>query len=146
MQMFSELQAAQVNLLRQQRTEIPPNKSKQKQFNNKSRSKNVGYSSKAKEQQVSYKKKFNPRQILNSDDRCHKYGDSKHIEGFQCSALKYQYRYFRRFDHFSSLCYMKQESFKNTSSRSSKALKLKCGQVYVPDSLIYSQSDDNIKR
>ena len=32
------------------------------------------------------KKRFNPRQILQSEDRCHKCGDSKHIEGFQCSA------------------------------------------------------------
>ena len=41
-QMSSELQATQVNLLRHKRTEIPPNKSKWKPFNNKSRSKNVG--------------------------------------------------------------------------------------------------------
>ena len=33
--MSSELQATQVNLLRHQRIEIQPNKSKQKQFNNK---------------------------------------------------------------------------------------------------------------
>ena len=32
-QMSSELQASQLNLLRHQRTEIPPNKSKCKQFN-----------------------------------------------------------------------------------------------------------------
>ena len=33
-QVSSEPQATQVNLLRHQRTEIPPNKSKQKQFKN----------------------------------------------------------------------------------------------------------------
>ena len=79
-QMCSEPQATQVNLLRHQRTEIPPNKSKWKQFkNNKPRSQSVGYQSETNQQQAQYKKKFNPRQILNGDDRCHKYGDSKHI-------------------------------------------------------------------
>ena len=53
------------------------------------------------------KKKFNPRQILQSEDRCHKCGDSKHVEGFQCSARKYHYRNCHKLGHFSSLCYKK---------------------------------------
>ena len=81
-QMSSEPQVTLVNLLRHQRTEIPPNKSKQKQFkNNKPRPQSMGYSSETNQQQAQYKK-FNSRQILNSDDRYHKCGDSKHIEGF----------------------------------------------------------------
>ena len=55
------------------------------------------------------KKKFNPKQILQSEDRCHKYGDSKHI-GFQCTARKCQCRNCHKFGHYSSLCYKKQES------------------------------------
>ena len=58
------------------------------------------------------KKVFNARQILQSEDRCHKCGDSKHIERFQCSACKYQCRNCHKFGHFSSLCYKKQESYK----------------------------------
>ena len=141
--MSSELQATKVNLLRHQRTEISPNKSKQKQLNNKSRSKNVGYSSETNQQQAQYKKTFNPRQILNSDDRYPKCVDSKHIEGFQCSTCTYQCRNCHRFGHFSSLCYKKHKSFKNASSRSPKALQLRCGKAYVQDSLICGQSDDN---
>ena len=97
--MFSELQATQVNLLRHQRTELPPNKAQRKQFKkNKSRPKNRGYSNEDQHQaryKKNYsenKKKFNPRQILQGEDRCHKCGDSKHIEGFQYSARKYQCR------------------------------------------------------
>ena len=61
-QVSNELQVTQVNLLRHQRTEIPPNKSKRKQFkNNKSRSQNVRYSSETNQQQAQYKKRFNPR-------------------------------------------------------------------------------------
>ena len=41
--MSSEPQATQVNLLRHQRTELPPNKAQRKQFKeNKSRPKNMG--------------------------------------------------------------------------------------------------------
>ena len=98
--MSSDPLATQVNVLRHQRTEIPPNKAKRKQFkNNKFGSKNMEYSNEANHQQAPYKKNefenkkaFNSRQILHSEDRCHKCGDSKHIEGFQCSAHKYQCR------------------------------------------------------
>ena len=143
----SEPQATQVDLLRHQRTEIQLNKSKQKQIkNNKPRPQNVGYSSETNQHQAQYKKKFNPRQILNSDDRGHNCGDSKHIEGFQCSACKYQCRNCHRFGHFSSLCYQKQEPFKKTSTRSPKVHQLRIGRAYVPDELICSQSDDNTSR
>ena len=109
--MFSEAQATQVNLPRHQRTEITPNKAKRKQFkNSKYRSQSVGYQSETKQQQAQYKKKLNPRQILNSDERCHKCGDSKQIEGFQCSAYKYQCRNCHQFGHFSSLCYKKNKN------------------------------------
>ena len=122
---------------------IQPNKSKCKQFHNKSRSKNKGYSGEANEQQAPHKKKFNPRQILKNDDRCHKCGESRHMEGFQCSAYKYQGRNCIRFGHFSSLYYKKQESFKNASSRSPKVHQLRCGQVYMPDNSKCGQSGDN---
>ena len=142
--MSSEPQATQVNLLRHQRTEIPPNKSKQKQFkNDKPRPQSMGYSCETNQQQAQYKKKFNPRQILNNDDRCHKCGDSKHIGGFQCSSCKYQCRNCHKFGHFSSMCYRKQETFKKTSSRSPKAHQLRIGRAYVPDKIICGQSDDN---
>ena len=111
----SEPQATQVNLLRHQRTEILPNNAKIKQSKrNKSRPKNIGYSNED-HHQTSYKKieyenkkKFSPRQILQSQGRCHKCGDSKHIEGFQCSARQYQCRNCHKFGHFSSLCYKKR--------------------------------------
>ena len=148
-QLSSESQATQVHLLSHQRTEIPPNKSKQKQFK-KSRSKKMGYSNEANQQQAPYKKKefenkktFNPRQIHRSNDRCHKCGDSKHIEGFQCSACKYQCKNCHTFGPFSSLCYKKQESYKKTRSRSPKAYQLIRGRISIQDYSICSHSNDN---
>ena len=147
--MSSEPQASQVNLLRHQITEIPPNKAKRKQFqNNKVRSKNMGYSNEDNHQQTSYKKnefenkkKFNSKQILQSEDRCHKCGDSKHIEGFRCSACKYQCRNCHEFDHFSSLCYKKQESYKKRP-RSPKAYQLTIGRLSKQNDSICSCLSD----
>ena len=136
--MSSEPQATHVNLLRHQRTEIPTNKSKRKQFkNNKPRPQSMGYQSETNQQQAQYKKKFNPRQILNSDDRCHKCRDSKHIEGFQHSACKYQCRNYHKFGHFRSLCYKKQESYKK------RPRLAKAHPVCMQENSICSHSSDN---
>ena len=88
------------------------------------------------------RKAFNPRQILQSEDRCHKYGDSKHIEGFQCSACKYQCRNCHKFGHFSSLCYKKQESYKKRP-RLPKAYQLTSSRLSTQDNSICSHSSDN---
>ena len=87
-------------------------------------------------------KKFNPRQILQSEDRCHKCGDSKHIEGFQCSARKYQWRHCHKFGHFSSQHYKKQESYKKRL-RSPKAYQLTNGRLSAEDRSLYRNSSDS---
>ena len=141
--MSSNSPATQVNLLRHQRTELPPNKAQRKQFKKKKiRPQNMGYS-KEEQHQAPYKKneyenkkKFNPRQILQSEDRCHKCGDSKHIEGFQSSARKYQCRNCHKFGHFSSLCYKKQESSKKRP-RSPKAYQMTSGRLSAEDKSMY---------
>ena len=109
----------------------------------------MGYPYEGHHEQASYKKiefenkkKFNPRQILQSEDRCHKYGDSKHIERFQCSARKYQCRNCHKCCHFSSLSYKKQESYKKRP-RSPKAYQLTSGRLSTQNDSIYSLSSDN---
>ena len=109
----------------------------------------MGYPNEANHQQAPFKKRefenkkaFNPRQILPSEDRCHKYGDSKHVEGFQCSACKYQCRNCHKFGHFSSLCYKKQESYKKRP-RSPKAYQLTSGRLSTQDNSICSHSSDS---
>ena len=154
--MSSEPQTTQVNLLRHQRTGLPPNKAQRKQFRkNKSRPKNMGHSNEDhhqahyKKNEHENKKKFNPRQILQSEDRCHKCGDSKHIEGFQCSTRKYQCRNCHKFCHFSSLCYKKTRIIKKRP-RSPKAYHLTSGRLSPQDNSMYrnpsgsSSSEDEI--
>ena len=74
-------QLAQVNLMRHQRTDLPPSKSKWKQHSHKFKSK--------KNQRPPFKK-FDPSQAHKRRDRCSKCGDSKHVEGFQCPTRKFQ--------------------------------------------------------
>ena len=95
--MSSDSQAAQICLLRHLRTEIPPSKAKRKQsilnnVRNKHSFNEENHHQTPYKQNKFNKKTFNPRQILQSEDWCHKCGDSKHIEGLQCSARKYQCR------------------------------------------------------
>ena len=132
-----------------QRTELPPSKAHRKQFKKKkSRPKNMGYSNDEHHQEhykkndYENKKKFNPRQILQSEDRCHKCGDTKHIERFQCSARKYQCRNCHKLGYFSSLCYRKQESYKKTP-RSPKACQLKSGRLSAEDKSMYRNTSDS---
>ena len=102
----------------------------------------MGYSNEANHQQAQYKKKFNPRQILQSADRCHICGDSKHVEAFQCSAHKYLCGNCHKFGNFSSLCYKKQESYKK-SPRSPKEYQLTSGRLSTQDNSICNHSSDN---
>ena len=130
-QVNNEPHATQINLLRHQRTELPPSKAQRRQ--NKFRHK--PNFNRENHHQANYKpkeftrKKFNPTQIHQNSERCHKCGDSLHIEGFRCSARKAQCKHCKRFGHFSSLCYRKQEAYKE-GNRSTKAHQLICNTVF----------------
>ena len=139
----SEPPAAQINLLRHQRTEIPPSEAQRKQnkFRPKPNFKRGNHHQANYQPNEGTKKKFNPKQIHQNPERCHKCGDSKHAEGFQCSARTYQCKHCHKFGHFSSLCYKKQESYKKKTGPP-KAYQLTCGRLSTPDSSISSPSSD----
>ena len=98
---------------------------------------------------ITRKKSLNTRKLLIPGKFCRvmtdvtKCSDSKHIEGFQYAACKYQCKNCHRFGHFFSLCYKKQESFENTWSRSPKAYQLTGGRLSTHDNSICSHSSDN---
>ena len=137
-QVTKEPHATQINLLRHQRTELPPSKAHRRQ--NKLRHKpnfnrENHHQAHYKPNEVT-KKEFNPTQIHQNPERYHKCGDFQHTEEFRCSARKAQCKHCKRFGHFSSLCYRKQEAYKK-GNRSSKAYQLTCGTV----STRYNDSD-----
>ena len=130
-QVTNEPHATQINLLRHQRTELPPSKAQRRQ--NKFRHK--PNFNRENHYQANYKpneftrKKFNPTQMHQNSERCYKCGDSLHIEGFRCSARNAQCKHCKKFGHFSSLCYRKQEAYKE-GNRSPKAHQLICNIVF----------------
>ena len=117
-QVASDPQAAQVNLLRHQRTDLPPSKSKWKQHSHKPRSKSQKrYSSEHNHNMPPHKKRFDPSQAHQRKDRCSKCGNSKHIEGFKCPARKFQCKTCNKYGHFTSLCYKKKVSLSQEPPR-----------------------------
>ena len=103
---------------------------------------NINFKHLTRKNEYENKKTFNPRQIPQSEGRCHKCGDSKNILGFQCSTRKYQCRNCHKFGHFSSMCYRKQESFKKRP-RSPKAYQLTSGRLSAQDNSMYRNLSDS---
>ena len=141
-QVAGDLQAAQINLLRHQRTELPAGKYKKKRSSMKPRQSNKknqgpeGY-----HLQAQPKKKFDTRGVYNDKTRCSKCGDSVHIEGFQCPAKKYQCKACHKFGHFTSMCFQKKQApFKH---RKPKVHQLQAGGTHVHRSASYDHSDED---
>ena len=132
-------QVGHVNLMRHQRTDLPPSKSKWKQHSHKQRSKSQKrYSNEHKNQRPPFKNLIQA-QPHKRRDRCSKCGDPKHVEDFKCPARKCQCKTCNKYVHFPNLCYKKQSSFK---SRNPKAYQLQAGVVYVQEDSICSQPSD----
>ena len=141
-QVAGDLQAAQINLLRHQRTELPAGKYKKKRSNMKPRqsgNKNQGHE--GYHLQALPKKKFNTRGVHNDRSRCSKCGDSVHVEGFQCPAKKYQCKAFHKFGHFTSMCFQKKQAPYN--QKKPKAHQLQAGGAHAHRSASYDHSDED---
>ena len=91
--------------------------------------------------QSQHKKRFDVKNAHQNKDKCPKHGDSANVEGFQCTAKKYQCKACHKFGHFTSLCYQKKQA--PFMSRKPKAHQLQAGTVYAKDSAICGQSEDD---
>ena len=139
-QVAGDAQAAQINPLRHQYTELSARKYKKKSSvkSRQSNSKNPGYENPQVSSQ--HKKWFDAKNAHQNKDSCSKCGDSTHVEGFQCPAKKFQCKACHKFGHFRSLCYQKKQApFK---SRKPKAHQLQAGSVYARESVICGQFED----
>ena len=84
-QVAGDPQAAQLNLLRHQHTELPAGKYKKKRSPVKSKQANhKPQNSESYHLQAQHKKRLDPKSALNNKDRCSKCSDTAHLEGFQC--------------------------------------------------------------
>ena len=80
-------QAAQINLLKHQDTELPTGKYKKEKSSVKSRPSNSKqHGCESFQVQSQHKKRFDVKSAHQNKDRCSKCGDSAHVEGFQCPA------------------------------------------------------------
>ena len=141
-QVVGDPQAAQINLLRHQPTELPEGKYKKKrppmkskQFHHKQQS------SESDHAQAQHKKRFDPKSTYNNKDRCSKCGDTAHMEGFQCPVKKYQCKAYHKFGHFTNMCFQKKQA--NFKPRRPKAPQLQAGAVYARESASYDYSDED---
>ena len=141
--MAGDPQAAQINLLRHQCTELPASKYKKKRPLWKPKLtnyKNQGGDS--HKPQVQQKKKFDTKGGHSERNRCSKCGDTVHLEGFQCPAKKYQCKACHKFGHFTSMCYQRKHAY--SKPRRPKAHQLQAGTVYACNSgASYDHSDDD---
>ena len=128
-QVTNEPHATQINLLRHQRTELPPSKAQRRQNKFRQKSNRENHHQANNKPNEFTRKKFNPTQIHQNSERCHKCGDSLHTKGFRRSARKAQCKHCKKFGHFSSLCYRKQVAYKE-GNRSPKAYQLTCNTVF----------------
>ena len=77
-------------------------------------------------------------------DRCSKYRDSAHLEGFQYPAINYQCKACHKFGHYTSLCFQKaQQKQSSYKHRKPTAHQLKAGTIHVHDSNEEVDSSDD---
>ena len=91
-QVASDPQAAQINLMQHQCTDLPGSKHRKKKFYVKPRPPSPKNDACDKQPIPSYhnKKSFNSKNVHKNKERCQKCGYSLHVEGFQFTAKKYQ--------------------------------------------------------
>ena len=104
-QVAGDPQAAQINLMHHQCTEL--SNGKQKKRKPMGRPKQVPHKNIECQQSSQYKKSFDPKLAHKSKDRCNKCGDSAHLEGFQCPTKKFQCKSCHTFGHYKSLCFQR---------------------------------------
>ena len=141
-QVAGDPQAAQINLLRHQHTELPAGKYKKKRALMKPKQPyhkhqgNEGY-----HPQTQPKKRIYTKGVHNDKSRCSTCGDTTHLEGFQCPAKKYQCKACHKFGHFTSMCYQKKQAY--SKNRKPKAHQLQAGIGHAQGSASYDHLDDD---
>ena len=145
-QVSNEPYATQIHLLRHQHTQNchPINTKENKENPNQDHqitdtSKKRKKFDRSPQEQEKYRQEWN-KQV----ERCHKCGDTPHIEGFRHPASRHQCKNCSKTGYFSHLCLRKkQESTYKKSTRNPKAYQLNVGRYSTEDSL-YKQEDTDV--
>ena len=139
-QVSGEPQAAQINLLWHQRTELPQHRYKKKKSHAKPRQSNSKLPCR---NDLQHGQKIKGNHFLPSSNKlppsgnhnwCSKCGNTTHQEGFTCPAKKYQCKVCHKFRHFTSQCFQKKQ-YHHQKYREPKA-----HQIQVDESHYYSHN------
>ena len=136
-QATSNVQAAQINLLCHQCTELAQKKKKGHKHKQH----------KSKEGKPPYKKNPHPSQADGSQDRCSKCGDTRHAQGFSCLAKKYLCKACKKYGHFTSLCSskLKKSAYQITAEEIENPSASETDEdSYSDDSFILHQTEAEI--
>ena len=134
-QVSGEPQAAQINLLHHQRTELPPHRYKKKKSHAKPRqgnSKPLSRNDPHQGQKIKGNHFPSTSNILpppGNHNRCSKCGDTAHWEGLTCPAKKYQCKVCHKFGHFTSQCFQKKQ-YPQQKYRQPKAHQIQVDESY----------------
>ena len=130
-QVSGEPQATQINLLRHQRTKIPPKHYKKKRSQTKPRpNNNRPHRQEHYQNQVPCKKKGDQRPVPTCNpNRGSKCGDTTHCKGFSCPAKKYQCKACHKFGHFTSQYFQKKKQLHN-KHRWLKVHQIQADEIY----------------
>ena len=129
-QVSGEPQAAQINLLHHQRTELPQHRYKKKRSHTTPRQDNSKLLCRNDPHQGQKIKGYhflptsNRLPSSSNHNRCSKCGDTTHWEGFTCPAKNYQCKGCHKFGHFASQCF-KRNSIHNRNTDNLKHIKYK---------------------
>ena len=134
-QVSGEPQAAQINLICHQRTELPQHRFKKKKSHTKPRQGNSKLPCRNDPYQGQKMKgnhippSSNRLPPLNNHNRCSKCGDTAHQEGLTCPAKKYQWQVCHKFEHFTSQCFQKKQ-YPQQKFRQPKAHQIQVDESY----------------
>ena len=131
-QVAGDPQAAQINLLRHQHTELPAGKYKMNKSSVKPKQSNHNqHGSEGYQEQTHHKKRFDPKSAHQNKDRCSKCRDTSHIEGFQCPAKNINVKLATSLDTLPAFVSRKKQA--NSKPKRPKAHQLQAGTVYVKE-------------
>ena len=139
-QVAGDPQAAQINLLRHQCTELPAGKHKKKRPPMKSKqSPHKPQSSESYHLQAQHKKRFDPKSAHDNEDRCSKCCDTAHLEGFHCPAKNTNVKLATGLATLQACAFRKS---KQTSNPEGLKHTIQAGAVYAKGSGSYDHSDE----
>ena len=134
-QVSGEPQVVQINLLHDQRTELPQHRCTKKKSHAKPRQGNskLLHGNDPHQGQKMKGNHFQPSSNRlppsNNHSRCSKCANTTHWEGFTCPARKYQCKVCHKFGHFTSQCFQKKQ-YPQQKFRQPKAHQIQVDESY----------------